>query len=307
MGKKKNGRYLNLITDFGFKFIFGDENNKIMLISFLNAIVAREDRIVNIQYLLAEQSGRRKEDRKAIFDIYCTNEKEERYIIEMQLAKQKYFTDRSLYYATFPIQKQAKKGKWNYRLKPLYFIAILNFTLPQGNAGYINSYAITNLKTGELLSDKLNFTLVELPKFNKTKKELKTILDCWLFCFRYLSELEAQPPEIQGEIFNELFELAKIENLTDEDMKNYEKSVADYADVQLMMECSREEGFEEGRGEGFEKGIEKGIEKGRAKGMEEGVMSVAKNLQQKGMPLIFISEVTGLTPEQVRQIILYPV
>jgi predicted transposase/invertase (TIGR01784 family) len=84
--------------------------------------------------------------------------------------------------------------------------------------------------------------------------------------------------------------LAEIEKLTDENMKTYKKSVADYDDVQLMMQYSQK------------KGREKGREEGREEGITSSNLQIAKNLQQKGMSVTFISEATGLTPEQIQQI-----
>ena len=50
-----------------------------------------------------------------------------RFIVEMQKAKMHFFKDRSLFYSTFPIREQGKKGVWNFLLLPVYFIAILDF------------------------------------------------------------------------------------------------------------------------------------------------------------------------------------
>ena len=122
-------RYLNLLTDFGFHKIFGTESNKDLLIDFLNQVIKEEGHIVDIKYLNPEQLGDFEMDRKAIFDIFCITEKEEYFIVEMQKASQAFFRDRSLYYASLPIQKQAPQGDWNFRLNTVYFVAILDFVL----------------------------------------------------------------------------------------------------------------------------------------------------------------------------------
>ena len=103
-------RFVNPYTDFGFKKLFGTELNKELLISFLNALLPEREQIV--------------------FDVYCTNEKGERFLVEMQRGEQQFFKDRSLYYATFPIREQACRGNdWDYRLKAVYVIGILESRL----------------------------------------------------------------------------------------------------------------------------------------------------------------------------------
>ena len=120
-------RYLNPYTDFGFKKLFGTEVNKDLLISFINSLLHGREKIKDLTYLNAEHLGGGEADRKAIFDVYCENEQGEKFLVEMQRGEQQYFKDRSLYYATFPIREQAHRGDWNYELKCVYIIGILNF------------------------------------------------------------------------------------------------------------------------------------------------------------------------------------
>jgi predicted transposase/invertase (TIGR01784 family) len=285
MEKIQHGRYMNPLTDFAFKYLFSREESKELLISFLNEIINREDKINDIQYLLTEQLGKREQYRKAIFDIHCINEKGEKFIVEMQMVRQEHFMDRILFYSTFPIQQQAIKGYWNYELKPLYHIAIANFILfdDEHAVGFIS---LVRENTWKKVSNKLNFITVELPKFNKKLKELQTAMDNWLFCLKYLPTLEEQPIEIKGTIFDKLFEAAEINKLTPGDMRTYNRSVTKDPDVRLAMDYSRKMGKEEGREEGL-----------LFKGME-----IAINLLKINMPVKDIAKVTGLTPTQIQQI-----
>ena len=121
--------FINPFTDFGFKHLFGTEPNKELLRHFLNELLYQEQgKIIDIQYLNNENLGNTLPDRKAIFDLYCTNERGEKFIVELQKTKQKFFKDRSIYYATFPIREQAQKGDaWDFELTHIYTIAILDF------------------------------------------------------------------------------------------------------------------------------------------------------------------------------------
>ena len=122
-------KYINPFTDFGFKKIFGTELNKDLLVDFLNEVVLpASHRIADLTYKKNDQLGATQFDRKAIFDIHCTGENGAKFIVEMQKAKQNYFKDRMVFYATFPIQEQAQTGEWDYKLSEVFMVGVLDFT-----------------------------------------------------------------------------------------------------------------------------------------------------------------------------------
>jgi len=123
--------YLNPFTDFGFKKLFGEEPHKELLVSFLNALLPAKHQIQDLQYSRNEYQGASLLDRKAIFDLSCVSASGEQFIVELQKAKQNYFKDRSLYYATFPIQEQAQRGDWDYKLAAMYTVGILDFVFEE--------------------------------------------------------------------------------------------------------------------------------------------------------------------------------
>ena len=129
-------RYINPYTDFGFKRLFGEEANKDLLIDFLNSLLPTRHQVKTLTFQNLEQLGIISADRKAVYDIFCTAENGEQFIVEMQKAKQKWFKDRALFYLTFPIREQAPKGpvggeEWNYELQAVYLIALLGFEYDQ--------------------------------------------------------------------------------------------------------------------------------------------------------------------------------
>ena len=107
---EESARYVNPLTDFGFKKLVWEEPNKDILISFLNDIIPERHRIKDLTYAKNERLGISELDHKAIFDLYCTATTGERFIVELQKAKQNDFKDRSVFYSSFPIQEQAKRG-----------------------------------------------------------------------------------------------------------------------------------------------------------------------------------------------------
>ena len=301
-------RYVNPYTDFGFKKLFGTEINKDLLISFINSLLHGREVVKDLTYLNTEHLGTSEADRRAVFDVYCENEKGEKILVEMQRGIQQYFKDRSLYYATFPIREQGQKGEWDYRLKSVYIIGILNFTFDKDNDDYYHhEVQLLDNQTKEVFYDKLTFIYLEMPKFNKTEDELNGMFEKWLFVLRNLSRLMERPKALQERVFTKLFEAAEIAKFTKTEYDNYEESLKVYRDWKNMIvtekKISWEEGHEIGREEGREEGMKEGMEKGMEKGMEEGkkqnAIEMAKILKEKGVAIDIIAESSGLTEEQI--------
>ena len=160
-------RYVNPYTDFGFKKLFGTAMNKELLISFLNALFSGREVVRDITYLNSEHLGSAEPDRKAVFDVYCENERGEKFIAEIQKGEQQFFKDRSIYYATFPIREQAKRGEWDYELKAVYTVAILNFTLDDTNKAKecFHEVKLLDTQTHEVFYDTIPSILTFLPFF----------------------------------------------------------------------------------------------------------------------------------------------
>ena len=240
-------RYINPLTDFGFKRLFGTEPNKNLLIDFLNVILPTQHRVKDLTYQSTENLGNTPIDREAIFDLHCQSEKGEKFIVEMQKAKHNYFKDRSIYYASFPIQDQAQKGDWNYKLAPVYTIGILDFVFDE-DKNDDNFLHIVELKDQDcqVFYEKLKFIYLELPKFNKTINQLNDHFDKWLFLLKHLPELEEPPLPLQENVFMQLFEVAQITNFSQQERDAYENSLKYYRDMKGVIETAREEGREDG-------------------------------------------------------------
>lgn len=254
-------RYINPLTDFGFKRLFGTEPNKALLIDFLNVLLPEQHTISDLSFRNSESVGNTTVDRKAIFDIYCESESGERFIVEIQKAKQNYFKDRSVYYSTFPIQEQAQKGTWNYQLSPVYTVGVLDFVFDdhKDDDTILHRVELKNQKC-EVFYDKLKFIYLELPKFTKRVDQLESHFDKWLFLLKHLPDLSDPPQALQEETFAQLFEVAEIANFSPEEQVAYEDSLKYYRDLKNVVDTSREEGREEGREKGREEGFEEGRE-----------------------------------------------
>ena len=283
-------RYISLLTDFGFKRIFGTAPNKDLLIDFLNSLFDGEQVVKDVTYLNSEHVGDVHSERKAIFDVYCENEKGEKFIVEMQNASQQYFKDRSLYYATFPIREQAQKGGlWNYELKHVYVVALLNYdmTEPSFAKDTINhDIGLLDKQTHKVFNDKLTFKYVEISKFDKSIEELKSNYDKWIYVLQNLSRLDRQPTYLQTAVFTRLFKQAEIAGFTRTELREYEDSLKAFRDMKNSLDNAEE----------------KGIAKGIVKGKKDKAVEIAKKLLEMDMPIDAIMKATGLSMEEVKNL-----
>lgn len=309
-------KFINPFTDEGFKRIFGNEINKDMIIRFLNSLL--NETITDITFRNVEALGICRNDRKAVFDIFCETDKHELIIVEMQKSSQKYFSDRVLYYASFAIQQQAtyakeqleqelkllkeeqegngskpKRLRWNYAVNRVYVVCFLNYIMDRKHlAKYRWDIIRMDRELKEPFSDTLMEIYLEMPKFKLRLSECDTLYKKFLFVLNNIEIMERLPKELNEQIFQKLKSIVEIERMTPDERLAYELSLSTERDLYACMETKYEEGLE--------KGIEKGIEKGKAEGLAEGIKSVAARLKHLGMDLPSITHATGLTEAEIQ-------
>jgi predicted transposase/invertase (TIGR01784 family) len=279
-------KYIDPLTDFGFKRIFGTYENRKFLISFLNDLLDIEDKIVSIEYKNLEKLGLNSSDRKTIYDIYCTDEKNNSFIVELQRAKQKYFKDRSIYYTTFPIQEQSKHGDWDYKLKKVYFVGILDFTFKdarlkqnQTDTKYLTKVELKD-DNNEVFYDKLSYYFLEMPKFKKQEKELSNHLEMWLYYLTHLEQLEEIPKVLKEDnIIKEAFDLAEFLAMSKDEQFAYQMDLKTRLDNKNAMDYAEEMGIKKGK------------------------LEVAKSLLQQNVDINLIIKSTGLTHEEIQNLL----
>ena len=281
--RKIEERYISLLTDFGFKRIFGTDPNKELLINFLNSLFDGEEVIKDVKFLNSENVGDVYTERKAIFDVYCENENGEKFIVEMQNAYQTYFKDRSLFYSTFPIREQAPKGSdWNFCLKKVYVVALLNYKMSDeafDSSDTIHTIALMDTKTNKVFNTKLMFKYVEVGRFDKTDEELTSLSDKWMYVLKNLSRLDNRPAALREKIFSKLFAAASVARFTPTELREYEDSLKAYRDIKNSLDTAKEEGREEGR--------------------EQRNIEIARKMLAAGMHIDIIINMTDLSKDEV--------
>ncbi len=289
--------FVNPFTDFGFKKIFGEEASKPHLIDFLNSLLPAFAQIKDLTFKNLEQLPHGEDARKAVYDVYCQGLNGEYFIVELQKIKQVFFKDRTLFYATFPIQDQAKKGDWDYRLEAVYCVGVLGFTFDDDKANAREVVHTVKLKdqNNTIFYDKLTFIYLEMPNFDKPLEELNTRLDKWLYFIKNLEDFQKIPELFKDTVFLNAFETAKIANLEPMERENYQQSLKILRDNYSVLKTAIDEADAAGEARGQAIGETRGREFGFVEGELKAKLEVARNLKAAGMSLAQIQTMTGLS------------
>jgi len=228
--RKRNGKYIDPTTDYGFKRIFGEDVGKDLLIAFLNALLKGRKTIKNLTYRPAEKVGSTKDKQTVIFDLFCTADDGERFVIEMQGGLHANLKERMVYYGTRLVADQENDGEgpWIYDLSEVYVIVLMDgFRMPdkRDSAEYIHEECICDKRTGKPSYEGLEFIYIELVKFAKKEHELETDLDRWFYVLKNMAEMDDLPKYLRKPIFEKLFKIAEYAKMNREEKKMYDTSL----------------------------------------------------------------------------------
>lgn len=279
-------RFINPLTDVGFKRIFGQEDTKDLLSDFLNSLFDTKEgeRITVESYIDKEQIPDDTESgRVIIFDVYCRTEDGRRFIVEMQNGRSENFQDRCLFYATRALGSKGVKGnEWNYALEPLCLIALMNFDAKFAGDRFMSCYSVRGEERGDLLSDKLRFVFLQLTRFKKrSPEECATNFERWIYLLKHMPEMKEMLWEQSNPAFGRLASVADLDKMSESERVAYDRSLKRMYDYSSVM---RETGREN-------------LEKGR----EEERLRIALKLLSKGMSEKEVCEATGLTEEELAE------
>ena len=309
-------KFVNPFSDWGFKAIFGSEVSKDLIISFLNGVLHNEV-IIDISFRNVEMLGLKHEQPKAVFDIFCENEKGEFFIVEMQKTRQKYFSDRILYYASFAIQQQTAvakerttdclsremRARWNYSFNKVYIVCILNYIMaPSHPDKYRWDVVRMDRELKIPFSETLNEVYLEMPKFVLPLSKCDTIYLKWLYVLNNIDIMERLPEELNNQIFKKLKSIVDIERMSANERLEYELSLAAERDMLAALDAKFEDGETKGKEEGLTEGIAIGKEEGLVEGMEKTTNQIACKMKQAGKPISEIIEFTGLTEDDIEML-----
>ncbi len=274
---------LNPKVDFAFKKLFGSEENKSILIAFINSIVSEENQITDIELKNPYNISNYRKGKMTILDIKAVDENGVWYDIEMQLAEQGYYDKRAFYYWSKVYSDQIESGDDFEALRKTIGINILDFNYLK-EADFHNVYKVYNEKSKEGFSDLFEMHFIELNKFKKDYKDLKTALERWVSFLNRAYEIDKDkmPKELEDdENIKKAIEKLEIMYLDKDERELYE------VDLKALRVHNAEIKIAE------QKGIEKGEDK---KALE-----IAKNLLDV-LDNETIAIKTGLTLEEIEKL-----
>lgn len=285
----QNVRYINPLTDFGFKKIFGNED---IMCDFLNDIIEPKSPIVSLTFLDKEMQPQTKFEHGVVYDMRCQLSSGEEIIVEMQNRSQDYFKDRICFYMARAIAAQGERGgeDWKFQIHPVYGVFFMNFNLKDSYAADedsidsqqepfhdIRHIVMADLDTHEMFIDKLQLWLIELPRYRKmTEAECKTNRDYWLYILTHLETMNtALPFQTEKPIFRKVESIADMALLTRDEREYYHISLDSFRTNLAVMEHERNEG-------------------GRKR-----TIAIAHNLKSLNVPIATIAQATGLSIEEI--------
>jgi predicted transposase/invertase (TIGR01784 family) len=276
-------KFVDVTNDIAFRKIFGDENRKEVLISFLNAVLCLKDDIIILDVSIQQpflfpdwNTGK-----VSILDLKARDNTGKTYIIEMQIAKVEGFDKRILYYASKSYSSQISRGDEYEKLMPTFFIGILDFVATK-NTNYISRHIVKDVETGEHFIKDIEFNFIELPKFNKKQEELSSIIDQWIYFIKNAENIAIIPDNIADKGLKVAYQQADKHNWSVDELEAYDKIFIREQDDRGKVSFAHKEGIKEG--------------------IKEGKIETAKKLKKLGISIEVISQSTGLTKEEIENI-----
>ena len=288
-------KFADVKNDIAFRKIFGNENRKDVLMSFLNAILEFEGnrRITDVTILNPFQLSKFRDGKATVIDVKARDQAGREYIIEMQVAEVWGFSKRVLYYTSQSYVGQIERGEFYEKLNPAIFIGILEFEMTQ-NGNYISRHQIREVETGERIFEDMEFNLIELPKFKKQLSELNTPAERWIYFIKEAENLEVIPANLDDPALKKAYEEANTRTWSKAELDAY-----DYASMREQDERGKIE-LAERRAE--EKGLKLGEEKGLKLGEEKSKLQIARQMKADGLPADTISKYTGLSLTEINDL-----
>ncbi len=324
--------YISPTTDFGFKKIFGTPE---IMMSFLNALFEDQNvglKVTSLVYLDKESDGDEPKSRRTIFDMRCTAQNGEEFLVEMQNQSQPFFDNRIIYYMSRGITIQGKndgksdlteeddesKLSWYSRLKPVYGVFLMNFYDSKIKKKITHACWIDKDSDGVVVNELQQYFKIQMPFYRESRlkpEDCKSHLDYWMFNLTNMGTMKTAMPFIEQDSglalmnqvasFHTLSESEQFRYLTDRDDEMVWRSVVSEEqerEIRHSLAVSRAEGramgLAEGRAEGRAEGITQGVAEEKQRNYIE-LLNMAKEMKRKNYPLDDIIAFTKLSREEI--------
>ena len=299
-------RYVDLLTNSGFKAVFGDRANKDVVISVMNSFLPPHRHVTDIEYTTTEHQGQLLSNKEYRYDFMCRDADGVSFIVEMQCYPNDYWFQRCVSYASRAYDRQNRKGG-EYNVPPVYLIGLMGVELAHSDSDtwtnrYISEYTFMETTSHELQNETIIIIFAELARFSKTLEECGNDLERMLYVIKNMGNLKNQPDSLRHEIFSRIFRACEIAMFDEGKRIQYDRDMYDekrrMGELKTAEMIGLEKGLEKGREEGREEGMAVGVEKGR----EEGKLEAAAEFKQLGVSVEIISQATGLSVEAIEKL-----
>ena len=316
-----SNRYVNLLKNSGFKAVFGDENNKDVIIGVLNMLLPAHHQVTDITYLMTELQGPIVTNREYHYDFVCRDAAGLTFIVEMQRYDEEYWFKRCVSYCCRSYDRLTVKGEkkenveeesennnklepTGYYVQPLYFIGFMDTDLKHENeqewdGKYISEYTFLEKTTHELQDETIFIIFAELKRFHKSEEECETALDKLLYLFKNIGEMEDDENWNKYIFWQRFFRACEIAAFDEKKRAQYEQDMYDERRFQGQLAASYKNGLEAGIAEGRAEGREAGLAEGLEKGREAERLENAKKLVASGVDIDLVCSTLGVDKAEV--------
>ena len=278
---------INVLNDYFVRYLFSDKGSEVILLDFINSIMLDSEMKTfrEVEILNPFNYKENYENKETIVDVKCITQNGTVVIIEIQLQGNSRFPERILYYWASNYSKLLKQGEKYDALTPVISINMLNFNLDD-NESIHSCYMIYDTVNKRLLTDHLQIHIIELKKFRCDL--VKPDLNCWLKFFTIKDNKE----EVMSD-------LVKEKPIMEEVQRRYNNFIKDRL---MMNEYDKREAYLYGNQIMLEEERRLGIEQGIEQGEKNKAISIARNLKKSGIDIRVISENTGLSIEEIKNL-----
>ncbi len=288
MMTQEKQRYVDILSNSGFKAVFGDQDNKPVLIDFLNAVLPQGRRVKDLTYATTEIEGLTASNKSVKLDLRCEDEDGTSFIIEMQRYDQANFFQRCVSYSSKVYDMKTTKGDESYDIPPVYLIGILAVDVFDRSdklwkERFISDYTFREKYTGEVVCETISLIFVELKRFEKRLEDCRSIIDKWCYALKYMSKLDSLPSGLKKSVFERLFQAAEIAQFSPEKREKYEHDMITERD-EINIRRTAEQ-------------------KARAEGRKEGLFEVVSRMLSKGISVRDVAEYTGLSETEIEELL----
>ena len=284
-------KFVDITNDIAFRKIFGNDSKKKSLISFLNAVIdlPRNEQVVEVEIINPYQLGKLSGGKSTIVDVKAKDEKGNMFIVEMQVAEFDFFNKRILYYTSQGYVSQLNQGVHYEKLRPVYFIGILEFEIGQ-NSNYFSRHKVLDVETKEQIIQDVEFNFIELPKFNKTIDQLESSIDQWTYFIKNAENLTVIPESVKDEGLKEAYIEASQQNWTQLELDDYLRAAIKERDDIGRIEFA------------IKKAVKNAVKNAEENTEKNTKLEVARTMKLEGYSTKIICKITKLSKEEIEKL-----